>query len=46
MVKANAIIAYNNRSATEAVPYFEQVSNDYVCELVVSFCLALYCVTV
>lgn len=25
--KANAIIAYNNRPATEAVPYFEQVIN-------------------
>jgi len=23
--KANAVIAYNNRPATEAVPYFEQV---------------------
>ena len=23
--KANAIISYNNRPATEAVPYFEQV---------------------
>lgn len=24
-LKANAIISYNNRPATEAVPYFEQV---------------------
>ncbi|MCH87493.1 eukaryotic initiation factor 4F subunit P150-like, partial [Trifolium medium] len=23
--KANAVIAYNNRPATEAVPYFEQL---------------------
>lgn len=27
VVKANAIISYNNRPATEAVPYFEQVSS-------------------
>lgn len=27
--KANAIIAYNNRPATEAVPYFEQVIDLY-----------------
>lgn len=30
VVKANAIIAYNNKSATEAVPYFEQVSNEII----------------
>lgn len=29
--KANAIISFNNRPATEAVPYFEQVNVFLVC---------------
>lgn len=38
MVEANAIISYNNRSATEAVPYFEQVSN----QSIASFSVGVY----
>lgn len=30
LLKANAIISYNNRPASEAVPYFEQVSFLYL----------------
>lgn len=28
-VQANAIISYNNRPASEAVPYFEQVTENF-----------------
>lgn len=38
VVEANAIIAYNNRSATEAVPYFEQVRN----QSIASFSVGVY----
>lgn len=39
--KANVIISFNNRPATEAVPYFEQV-NFYFIFFTASFFLAFY----